>query len=183
MEFVPTTLSEVILIKPKVYTDERGFFLESYKKSVWVAHGITEEFVQDNHSKSVYGVLRGLHYQLLPNAQAKLVRCTRGAIFDVAIDIRKKSPTFGQWVGYELSEDNKNMLYIPVGFAHGFLTLTDTAELLYKTTAEYMNCDDRGIKFDDPDIGIKWPISNDKILLSAKDKVLPNLKFAENNFI
>jgi dTDP-4-dehydrorhamnose 3,5-epimerase (EC 5.1.3.13) len=127
-EFIKTDIKEVILIKPKVFEDERGFFLESYKKSEFEENGITDVFIQDNHSKSVKGVLRGLHYQKEPAAQGKLVRCIKGKIFDVAVDIRKNSPTYGRWVGYELSEENKLMLFIPKGFAHGFLTLSEEAE-------------------------------------------------------
>lgn len=182
MEFIKTAIPDVILIKPKVFGDERGFFLESYKKSLFHAHGITEEFIQDNHSKSAKGVLRGLHYQLDPNAQGKLVRCVSGSVFDVAVDIRKGSPTFGKWVGYELSEENKQMLWIPAGFAHGFVTLEDNTEFLYKTTGEYAPECDRGIRFDDPEIGIVWP-KLDSLLLSDKDQKQPCLQDAEINFI
>jgi dTDP-4-dehydrorhamnose 3,5-epimerase len=182
MEFIKTALPEVILIKPVVHGDERGFFLESYKKSKFIANGITTEFVQDNHSRSACGVLRGLHYQLNPKAQAKLVRCGYGAVFDVAVDIRRGSPNYGKWVGYELSADNKFMLYIPEGFAHGFLTLTDFAELLYKTNEEYSLENDRGLAFDDPDVGIKWPKVNVSLLLSEKDKKQPKLKDIDTNF-
>lgn len=181
MEFIKTAIPEVILLKPKVFGDERGFFMESYKKSLFHANGITEEFIQDNHSKSAKGVLRGLHYQLDPKAQGKLVRCVKGAVFDVAVDIRHGSPTFGKWVGYELSEENKQMLWIPAGFAHGFVTLVDNTEFLYKTTGEYAPECDRGIKFDDPEIGIEWPKLDD-LLLSEKDKKQPLLKDAEINF-
>lgn len=182
MEFTHTSLSGVILIKPKVFNDTRGFFLESYKKSLFVEHGIIDDFVQDNHSKSVQGVLRGLHYQLNPHAQGKLVRCCSGLVFDVAVDIRKDSPNFGKWVGYELSAENKHMLYIPSGFAHGFLTLSDNAELLYKTTHNYSAAHDRGIKFDDPLIGIVWPQLDTDYILSKKDSNQPMLDCAELNF-
>lgn len=182
MEFIKADLPDVILIKPKVIADERGFFLESYKQSEFFENGISEEFIQDNHSKSSRGVLRGLHYQLNPKAQAKLVRCVSGAIFDVAVDIRKNSATFGKWVGYELSAENKQMLYIPGGFAHGFITLSDYAELLYKTTNEYSAIHDRGIKFDDPDIGIDWPKLDIQYILSTKDLNQPLLLDAEINF-
>ena len=183
MEFIKTAIPDVILIKPKINGDQRGFFLESYKKSLFVANGIVADFVQDNHSKSSYGVLRGLHYQLQPKAQGKLLRCIHGAIFDVAVDIRKNSPTFGKWVGYELSAENKQMLYVPAGFAHGFLTLVEGAELLYKTTDEYSKEHDRGIAYNDPDIGIVWPKIDIAPLLSEKDKNQPWLKDAENNFV
>jgi dTDP-4-dehydrorhamnose 3,5-epimerase len=175
MEFIHTALSGVILIKPRVFLDERGFFLESYKKSEFLSNGIKEDFVQDNHSRSSYGVLRGLHYQLDPYGQGKLVRCSYGSVFDVAVDIRKDSPTFGKWVGYELSAENKAMLYIPVGFAHGFLTLSQDAELLYKTTNEYSAMHDRGIKYNDPNIGITWPKLDIDFILSNKDQNQPLL--------
>ncbi len=179
-EFEKLEIQDVVLIKPKVFSDERGFFLESYKKSDFVRNGIDKDFVQDNHSRSVKGVLRGLHYQLPPKAQGKLVRCIRGKIFDVAVDIRKNSPTFGKWVGVILSEENKYMLYVPEGFAHGFLTLSDTAEVLYKTTSEYAPELDRGIIWNDPRINIDWPLDDiENILLSDKDKNLPLLKDAE----
>lgn len=181
MQFIKTAIPEVILIKPKAFGDERGFFVESYKKSLFHANGITEEFIQDNHSKSAKGVLRGLHYQLNPKAQGKLVRCVSGAVFDVAVDIRRGSPTFGKWVGYELNAENKSMLWIPAGFAHGFVTLADDTEFLYKTTSEYAPECDRGIKYDDPAIGIEWP-SLDKLLLSDKDQKQPLLNNAEINF-
>lgn len=181
MEFIKTAIPEVILIKPKVFGDERGFFMESYKKSLFVQNGISEEFIQDNHSKSTKGVLRGLHYQLNPKAQGKLVRCVSGSVFDVAVDIRRNSPTFGKWVGYELNADNQQMLWIPAGFAHGFITLEDNTEFLYKTTGEYAPDCDRGIKYNDPAIGIEWP-KLDNILLSDKDQKQPLLKDAEINF-
>ncbi|RTL01190.1 MAG: dTDP-4-dehydrorhamnose 3,5-epimerase [Proteobacteria bacterium] len=182
MEFISTAIPEVILIKPKVFGDERGFFLESYKKSLFHANGITEEFIQDNHSKSSKGVLRGLHYQLDPKAQGKLVRCVAGAVFDVAVDIRRGSPTFGKWVGFELSAENKHMLWIPAGFAHGFVTLEDNTEFLYKTTGEYAPECDRGIRYDDPEIGIIWPII-DGLLLSDKDLKQPLLQNTDINFV
>ena len=183
MEFIQTSIKDLVLIKPKVVGDDRGFFMESYKKSLFSQNGIAVDFIQDNHSKSSYGVLRGLHYQLNPKAQGKLLRCVRGKIFDVAVDIRHNSPTFGKWDGFELSEDNKQMLYVPAGFAHGFLTLSDTAELLYKTTDEYSHTHDRGILYNDPDIGIIWPKLQGNLLLSEKDKKQPLLKDAEINFV
>ena len=181
MEFIKTFIPEVILVKPKVFGDKRGFFMESYRKSLFQANGIMSEFIQDNHSKSAKGVLRGLHYQLDPKAQGKLVRCVSGAVFDVAVDIRRGSPTFGQWFGCELSADNKYMLWIPAGFAHGFVTLEDNTEFLYKTTGEYAPECDRGIKYNDPAIGIEWPALGE-LLLSDKDKKQPLLKDAEINF-
>jgi dTDP-4-dehydrorhamnose 3,5-epimerase len=155
-KFTPTQLPEVILIEPRVFDDGRGYFLEFYKQSDFKKNDISESFVQDNHSESSKGVLRGLHYQINPKAQGKLIRCIRGEIFDVAIDIRKSSPNFGKWMGDILSADNKKMFYIPVGFAHGFLTLSDVAEITYKTTAEYHPDYEKGIRWDDPDINIDW---------------------------
>jgi dTDP-4-dehydrorhamnose 3,5-epimerase len=182
MEFITTKLSGVVLIKPDIHGDERGFFIESYKKSVFMSNGIRDEFVQDNHSRSSYGVLRGLHYQLLPRAQSKLVRCVKGRVFDVAVDIRVGSPTFGEWFGCELSEENKQMLYIPSGFAHGFLTLSEVAELLYKTSDEYSVAHDRGVLYNDPQIGIIWPDVSVDLTLSEKDKNQPLLENIETNF-
>ena len=174
-EFKQLEIQDVILVVPKIFEDERGFFLEGYKKSEFEKNGINIEFNQDNHSKSSKGVLRGLHYQLAPKAQAKLVRCIRGEILDVAVDIRKNSPTFGKWVSAKLTEDNKCMLYIPEGFAHGFVVLSDTAELLYKASNEYSKEHDRGILWNDPDINIKWDIDFEPVL-SEKDKKQPRLK-------
>lgn len=177
-EFKKLSIPDVILVEPKVFDDERGFFLESYKKSEFFANGIDVEFNQDNHSKSTKGVLRGLHYQLPPKAQAKLVRCIQGEIFDVAVDIRKNSPTFGKWVGEKLSAENKKMLFVPEGFAHGFVVLSETAELLYKASNEYSKEHDRGILWNDKDIAIDWGIDFEPIL-SDKDKNQPLLKDIE----
>lgn len=174
-EFEPQKIKDVILVKPKVFGDSRGFFMESYKKSDFFANGIDVEFNQDNHSKSTKGVLRGLHYQANPYGQAKLVRCAKGRIYDVAVDIRPDSETFGQYVKVELSEENKHMLYIPVGFAHGFVALTDEVEILYKASGEYAPQADRGIIWNDKDINIDWNIDFEP-LLSEKDKIQPNLK-------
>lgn len=173
--FTPTRLSGVMLIEPQAFGDARGFFLESYKQSDFVAAGIEASFVQDNHSKSSAGVLRGLHYQLPPKAQAKLVRCTHGRILDVAVDIRQASPTFGQWVAEELSEENRRMLYIPEGFAHGFLVLSDSAELLYKTSNEFAPELDRGLLWNDPALGIEWQGLTAPPLVSEKDARQPLL--------
>ena len=173
-EFERQKIEEVILVKPKVFGDSRGFFMESYKKSDFFANGIDVEFNQDNHSKSTKGVLRGLHYQANPYGQAKLVRCSKGRIYDVAVDIRSDSKTFGQYVKVELSEENKHMLYIPVGFAHGFVALTDEVELLYKASGEYAPQADRGIIWNDKDINIDWEIDFEP-LLSEKDKKQPSL--------
>ncbi len=174
-EFEKQKIEDVILIKPKVFGDNRGFFMESYKKSDFYANDIDVEFNQDNHSKSTKGVLRGLHYQAAPYEQAKIVRCTKGRIYDVAVDIRPNSKTFGQYVKVELSEDNKHMLYIPAGFAHGFVALSDEVELLYKASGEYNPQADRGILWNDPDINIDWEIDFNPIL-SEKDSKQPTLK-------
>lgn len=174
-EFEKQKIEDVILIKPKVFGDNRGFFMESYKKSDFFAAGIDVEFNQDNHSKSVFGVLRGLHYQENPYGQAKIVRCGRGRIYDVAVDIRPDSKTFGQYVKVELSEENKHMLYIPVGFAHGFVALSNEVELLYKASGEYNPQADRGILWNDSDINIDWEIDFEPIL-SEKDSKQPTLK-------
>lgn len=168
-EFERQNIEDVILVMPKVFGDNRGFFMETYKKSDFVANGIDVEFTQDNHSKSTKGVLRGLHYQAKPYGQAKLVRCSKGRIYDVAVDIRKNSKTFGQYVKIELSEGNKNMLYIPVGFAHGFVALSDEVEIIYKTSGEYAPQADRGILWCDKEINIDWGIDFEPIL-SDKDK-------------
>ncbi len=174
-EFEEQKIKEVILITPKVFGDSRGFFMETYKKTDFEANGIIGEFNQDNHSKSSKGVLRGLHYQKEPFEQAKIVRCIKGKIFDVAVDIRKKSSTFGKYVKVKLSEDNKKMLYIPKGFAHGFVALSDEVEIVYKTQGEYNPDADRGIIWNDKDININWEIDFEPIL-SDKDKNHPNLK-------
>ncbi|MBQ2871124.1 dTDP-4-dehydrorhamnose 3,5-epimerase [bacterium] len=174
-EFEKQTIEDVILVKPKVFGDNRGFFMESYKKSEFFENGIAIEFNQDNHSKSTKGVLRGLHYQAYPHGQAKLVRCLKGRIYDVAVDIRPTSPTFGKYVKVELSEENKHMLYIPIGFAHGFVALSEEVELLYKASGEYSPQSDRGLLWNDKDINIDWDIDFEP-LLSEKDKIQPTLK-------
>ena len=174
-EFERLKIEDLILVKPKVFGDNRGFFAECYKKSDFALNGINVDFVQDNHSKSSKGVLRGLHYQQSPYAQAKLVRCIKGRIYDVAVDIRPDSKSFGKYVKVELSEDNKYMLYIPEGFAHGFVVLSDEAELIYKTSAEYAPEYDSGIRWDDKDLNIDWGIDFEPVL-SEKDKNLPYLK-------
>lgn len=173
-----TPLPGVKLLEPKVFGDERGFFLESWNAKVFADAGLDLAFVQDNHSRSGRGVLRGLHYQL-NTPQGKLVRVTSGAVFDVAVDIRRSSPHFGQWVGYELSDANKRMLWVPPGFAHGFVVLSDSADFLYKCTTLYDAPNDRGIRWDDPDIGIAWPLGDIVPQLSGKDAVAPLLKDAE----
>lgn len=179
-DFRPLAIPGLVLIEPKTYGDGRGMFFEVYKHSDFVRSGIPDHFVQDNFSRSIRGVLRGLHYQLDPKAQGKLVRCVSGRIFDVAVDVRKGSPTFGRWEAQELSRENGLMLFVPAGFAHGFLTLSDTAEVLYKCTAEYSPAHDRGIIWNDPDISVPWAVTDP--LLSDKDRVHPRLRDAENNF-
>lgn len=169
MKVTPQTIPDVLLIEPKVFGDERGFFFESFNQQRFnAATGLDLQFVQDNHSKSAKGVLRGLHYQLPPKAQGKLVRVVAGEVFDVAVDIRKNSPTFGQWVGEILSGDNKRQLWIPPGLAHGFVVLSDSAEFLYKTTDYYAPEMERCIRWDDPDLAIDWPIGGEPVL-SGKD--------------
>lgn len=159
MKVTPTAIPDVLIIEPKVFGDARGFFFESYNRQAFnEATGLDVDFVQDNHSKSAKGVLRGLHYQLPPKAQGKLVRVVQGEVFDVAVDIRKSSPTFGRWVGDILSAENKKQLWIPPGFAHGFLTLSDTAEFLYKTTDYYSPEHERCIRWDESMIAITWPL-------------------------
>jgi dTDP-4-dehydrorhamnose 3,5-epimerase len=170
-------INGLIVITPQVFEDDRGFFMESYHSIVFNKAGIMSEFVQDNHSRSVKGVIRGLHFQKEPFAQAKLVRCIRGEIFDVAVDLRKDSPSFSKWFGLLLSEENKKMLYIPRGFAHGFATLSSVAEVLYKADNFYSGQHERGIRYDDPSINISWSISSP--IVSKKDMELPFLQSAD----
>ena len=176
MKFIETKISGVLIIEPQVFGDQRGFFMESYNAQAWTQAIGETQFVQDNHSRIWRGVLRGLHYQLPPFAQGKLVRVTRGAVFDVAVDIRQSSPTFGQWVGAELTEENHRQLWVPAGFAHGFLTLTEEVDFLYKTTATYAPSHERAIAWNDPDIGITWPDIGVAPQLSAKDQAAPILR-------
>ncbi len=175
-EFTKLDIDGLVIVQPRVFADERGFFLETYKNSDFKNSGINVEFGQDNHSYSTKGVLRGLHFQKPPSSQAKLIRVIKGAVWDVAVDMRKNSPTFLKWYGIELSEENNTMFYVPEGFAHGFITLSDKAHLMYKCSKEYDPSTDSGIRWDDPDVGVKWPM--DKPLLSPKDEVLPYLKDA-----
>ncbi|TQD12917.1 dTDP-4-dehydrorhamnose 3,5-epimerase [Enterobacter hormaechei] len=182
MNVIKTSIPEVLIFEPKVFGDERGFFMESYNQRIFEeAVGYKVGFVQDNHSKSSKGVLRGLHYQQAPHAQSKLVRCAVGEVFDVAVDIRENSPTLGQWVGVLLSAENKRQLWIPEGFAHGFLTLSDTAEFLYKTTAYYMPAMEAGIMWNDSELNISWPAQGE-FLVSNKDQVLPSFSDVVSNF-
>lgn len=177
MQVIATRLPDVLLLEPKVFGDARGFFMESWNRQTFADLGLNLDFVQDNHSRSARGVLRGLHYQL-NQPQGKLVRVTSGAVFDVAVDLRRSSPHFGQWTGHELSADNQRMLWVPPGFGHGFLVLSESADFLYKTTAYYAPQWDRGIRWDDPDIGVQWPLELAPTL-SGKDQVLPLLRDAE----
>lgn len=179
MKATPLAIPDVILLEPKVFGDQRGFFLESFNQKYFEqATGLSPVFVQDNHSKSGKGVLRGLHYQLSPKTQGKLVRVIQGEVFDVVVDIRRNSHTYGQWVGEILTAENKKQLWIPVGFAHGFVTLSETSEFLYKTTDYYAPELERCILWNDPDIGIAWPIDGEP-LLSLKDKQGQSLRQAE----
>ena len=178
--FEPQSLPEVILIKPEKRGDERGFFMETYRQSIYRKHGIKDVFVQDNAARSRKDVLRGLHYQKFPNPQAKLVSVVKGSILDVAVDIRKGSPNYGQWLSAILSEENRHQLYIPIGFAHGYLALSDNVELSYKVSAEYVPELDRGFLWNDPNIAIDWQIK--RPILSQKDQSQPLLKDSDNNF-
>ncbi len=177
--FRPFEIPAVVLIEYQSVVDERGFFAESYRLQEFQAHRIPP-FVQDNHSQSGRGVLRGLHYQLEPAVVGKLIHCVRGQIFDVAVDIRKGSPTFSKWVSIELSPEHRRMLYVPPGFAHGFCVLSDLADVVYKMTGYYSPDDDRSLLWSDPDIGVRWPIRDP--ILSVKDATAPRLRDAENNF-
>lgn len=179
--FIKTEIDGMFIVEPTVFGDDRGYFFETYHYDEFKKAGIDAVFVQDNQSKSKLGVLRGLHFQT-KRPQGKLVRVIKGEVFDVGVDLRKNSPTFGKWVGAVLSGENKRQLYIPAGFAHGFLVLSDEAEFVYKCTDFYDPQNEGGIIYNDPDININWPISGDmEILLSQKDRVLPSLKSLQNN--
>lgn len=182
MNIITTPLQGVFVLEPKVFEDARGYFYESYNRNTFHSVEIYNDFVQDNQSKSNKGVLRGLHYQLNPMAQAKLVRVISGSVFDVAVDIRKGSPTFGKWFGEVLSAENRKQMFVPRGFAHGFLVLEDNTEFFYKCDNFYSKEHDRGIKFDDPAIGINWNFDLNHLILSDKDINAPLLKDAEYNF-
>ena len=179
MRFIRTKLEEVVIIEPKVFGDDRGYFMETFRQNLFEENVAKINFVQDNESKSKKGVLRGLHYQLPPFAQSKLVRVIKGKILDVAVDIRKTSPTFKKYVAVELSDENKRQLFIPQGFAHGFLVLSDEAIVVYKVDNYYSPKHDRSIRFDDPEINIDWQFPKDKIIVSEKDRNAPYLKDAE----
>jgi dTDP-4-dehydrorhamnose 3,5-epimerase len=180
---VKLDIPDVLLITPTRFDDDRGFFMETYKKSDFVKAGIASEFGQDSFSLSRKGVIRGLHYQLEPMAQGKLLRALSGAIFEVAVDIRKGSPTFGKWTGALLSTEESSVMWIPPGFAAGMVTLEDRSQLAYKTTAEYSKPHERGILWNDPEIGIKWPGGFTKPIVSEKDQLHPRLRNAEINFV
>lgn len=181
MKITATSLPDVLIIEPRVFGDARGFFTESWSEKVFnEAVGQPVRFVQDNHSRSSRGVLRGLHYQLPPHAQGKLVRCVSGAVFDVAVDLRRSSPNFGRWAGVELSADNHRQLWVPPGFAHGFLVLSETADFLYKTTDTYAPQAEGSVRWDDPAIGIQWPELGLAPLLAEKDLKAPLLMDAKH---
>ena len=181
-KFKRLSIPDIILITPELFEDSRGYFLEVYKESEFKKFGIKESFIQDNHSKSIRGMLRGLHYQIHPKAQAKLIRCVKGEIFDVAVDIRKGSPYYSRWIGEYLSDKNKKMIYIPVGFAHGFLVMSDEAEVIYKISSEYSPEHERGIIWNDSTVGIDWPVEENPII-SEKDNKFPFIEEADINFV
>ena len=176
MNFTKTKIEGLTIIEPSVFADDRGFFMETYSKKVFAENGIDVEFVQDNHSQSTKGVLRGLHFQKAPFAQDKLIRCTRGEVFDVAVDLRPDSATFGKWEGIVLSEENKKMFFIPKGFAHGFLVLSDVADFQYKCSNLYNKESEGGLLWNDPTIAIDWPKLDIDYILSDKDKIWPELE-------
>jgi len=179
-EFHRVEIPDVVVIEPRLFRDGRGFFMEFYKRSDFAAHGIGEIFVQSNHSRSAAGILRGLHYQKHPKAQGKLVRTVFGEVFDVAVDLRRGSPTYGKWVGLTLSAGNPRMIYIPAGFAHGFCVVSEEAEVLYMTTEEYSPAEESGVVWDDPELAISWPVAHPQ--LSERDLHWPRLRDAQNNF-
>ena len=179
MKFVPTDIPDVVLIEPVVHGDERGFFMETWRESLFKEAGIQASFVQDNHSRSVQNTLRGLHYQII-QPQGKLVRVTAGEVFDVAVDLREHSPTFGKWVGEILSEENRRQMWVPAGFAHGFLVMSEAAEFIYKCSDYYAPHYERTLRWDDPGVGIEWPLSPGVTpILSDKDKAGGSLAEAE----
>ena len=179
--FEPLSIPDVILVKPRVFGDDRGFFLETYKQADFATHGIPVTFVQANHSRSTAGVLRGLHFQTPPMQQGKLVGAVRGAIYDVAVDIRDGSPTYGKWVGAQLTDENHHLLYLPPGFAHGFCVLSAVADVVYQVSAPYAPDHDTGILWNDPDIGVEWPIADPQ--LSDRDRRHPRLRDADPGFV
>ena len=182
MEIIKTPIADLIILKPRIFEDARGFFCETYNEKVFNEAGITTYFCQDNLSKSSYGVIRGLHYQLAPHSQSKLVSVVQGKVWDVVVDLRKGSPTFGQWFGSELSEENHLQFFIPKGFAHGFSVLSETAVFSYKCDDFYNPTLERGILYNDTDLNIDWKIPAEKAIISDKDKVHPRLSKAGFNF-
>lgn len=182
MKIIETPIPDLLIIEPRVFADERGYFFESYNASNFKKYGLETNFVQDNESKSHRGVIRGLHYQLGPHSQTKLIRVIRGTVYDVAVDLRKGSPTFGQWYGLEVSAANKKQFYIPKGFAHGFSVLSEYAIFSYKCDNFYNPASERGIRYDDPAFGIDWKLSEAEAVVSEKDMILPFLADAEMNF-
>lgn len=182
MQVIETDFPELVIIKPQVFQDERGYFYESYNKSKLPESFSNINFIQDNQSKSSFGTIRGLHYQLEPYGQSKLIRAIEGKILDVVVDMRKNSPTYGKSFEIVLSEENKDQLFIPKGFAHGFSVLSETATVMYKTDSYYNKESERGVNFQDKDLNIDWRIDLSKAIVSAKDKVLPSFKQAESNF-
>jgi dTDP-4-dehydrorhamnose 3,5-epimerase len=182
MKITKTDIPDLILIEPKIFEDTRGYFFEAYNSETFKQSGIDQCFVQDNQSKSSFGVIRGLHYQLEPYAQTKLVRVLEGEIFDVAVDLRKDSPSFGKWWGVNLNSELKNQFLIPKGFAHGFSVLSETAIILYKCDAVYNKESERGIIYNDLELNIDWKIPQKDVILSERDKTLPSFKMAEKNF-
>ncbi len=174
MQRLDTRLDGPILIAPKVLGDERGFFVETYRRSIFAELGIAEEMVQDNHSRSAHGIVRGMHFQIGDGA-AKLVRAGRGAIYDVLVDVRAGSPTFGQWEGFELTEENMHVLYCPIGFAHGFCVLSDVADVMYKQSNYYADATERGIAYNDPEVAIEWPLPTADLIPSERDASAPRL--------
>lgn len=182
MKIIETPIPDLLIIEPRVFADERGYFFESYNASNFEKYGLQNNFVQDNESKSQRGVIRGLHYQLEPYSQTKLIRVIHGTVYDVAVDLRKGSPTFGQWYGLEVSAANKKQFYIPKGFAHGFSVLSEYAIFSYKCDNFYNPASERGIRYDDSALGIDWKLSEAEALVSEKDRILPFLAGAEINF-
>jgi dTDP-4-dehydrorhamnose 3,5-epimerase len=182
MAFIRTELEGLVIVEPTVFEDSRGFFFEAYNEKIFFQNGVDVRFVQDNQSKSSFGVIRGLHYQLNPSAQSKLVRVLEGRILDVAVDIRKTSPTYGQHFNIELSSENKKQLFIPVGFAHGFSVLSEMAIVLYKCDAFYNKEAEGGIRFDDPKLAIDWKVGPSQSIVSEKDLLLPFFEEAKTNF-
>ncbi len=175
---LPTKIPDLALIEPEIHGDERGFLSESYRRDRFAALGIGDDFVQENHSRSRHGIVRGMHFQV-GRGIAKLVRCARGAIFDVVVDVRRGSPTFGEWEAFELTGENLHQLYCPIGFAHGFCVMSDVADVLYRQTGYYDPELERGIAYDDPDLGIEWPLPPSGLFPSARDAVAPRLSEAE----